>query len=685
MAGHLQFLLLGLGGGAVISVLAAGLVLTYRSSGVVNFAHAALGMWIAYTYLGLRRDGTLLLPVIGLPAEVALLPDGYRFSWATALALAMLAAAAYGLVVHALVFRPLRHAPALAKVVASLGLFLYLLAIADLRVGSQGAAVASPERLLPDGVVSLLGVDIPQDRLWLTAIVVAVSASLAALYHHSRFGLATRAAAESEKGAILLGYSPDRLAAVNWMLASMLAGAAVVLVAPIAGLSPTGTSLLIVPALAAALLGRFSSFLVTTLAGLGIGMVQSELVNLDAQIGWLPDVGLAQGVPFVVILVALVWRGQTLPGRGALSEGRFPRSPHPRRVGLWAALLGGAGVAGLVTLGSEWRQGIIVTTVTALVALSIVVLTGYVGQISLMPMALAGIAAFAMIKLTVDAHLPFPLAPLLAALVAVAVGLVAGVPAVRVRGMNLAIATLAAAVAIEELVLKWGWFTGGLEGAAVPEPTLAGVDLGIAATGADFPRPAFGILCIVVLVVAAVATANLRRGPTGLQWLAVRADERAAAAAGVDVTRAKLSAFAVSSFLAGLGGTLLAYRYDRLSVSSFVVFQSLALLAVTYLGGIASITGALLAGFLAQGGVLTAATGGGTSQAQFAVQGLALIVVAIVYPDGVSGAVHALVRRRRSTRAGPTGHRPATDRVATTVADPPPVGGPGGATPGPAR
>lgn len=646
MLDHLQYLLLGLGGGAVIAVLAAGLVLTYRSSGVVNFAHAALGTWIAYTYLALRRDGTLLLPVIGLPGELSLLPEGYRFSWATAGVITLALAAGYGLVVHTLVFRPLRRAPALAKVVASLGLFLYLLAVTDLRAGTQGAVVATPERLLPGRVVSVLGVELPEDRLWLVAIVVAVTAGLAALYHRSRFGLATRAAAESEKGAILLGYSPDRLAAVNWMLASMLAGAAVVLVAPVTGLSPTGTSLLIVPALAAALLGGFSSFLVTALAGIGIGMLQSELVNLHAELTWLPDVGLAQGLPFVVILVTLVWRGETMPGRGATTGGRFPVAPHPRRVGVWTVLLAGAGVVGLLTLGSSWRQGIIVTAVTALVALSIVVLTGYVGQISLMPLALAGVAAFTMIKLTTDVGLPFPLAPLLAAVVAMAVGLVAGAPAVRVRGMNLAIATLAAAVAIEELVLKWDWFTGGLAGAAVPPPSLAGLDLGIAATGAGFPRPAFGILCIVVLAAAVAVVANLRRGPTGLQWLAVRSDERAAAAAGVDVTRAKLSAFAVSSFLAGLGGTLLAYQYDQLSVNSFVVFQSLALLAVTYLGGIASISGALVAGVLAQGGVLTAALGGEPSQTQFALQGLALIAVAVLYPDGASGAVQTLLRRR---------------------------------------
>jgi branched-chain amino acid transport system permease protein len=651
---HLQYLLLGLGGGAVVAALALGLLLAYRASGVVNFAHAAVGMWIAYTYLALRRDGDLLLPVIGLPDRVTLLPEGYRFSWATALVIAMVLAALYGLVIHALVFRPLRHAPSLAKVVASLGLFLYLLAVGELRTEGRGAALTRTESLLPDGVVEVAGLDIPQDRIWLTVLVVAVTAALAALYHLSRFGLASRAAAENEKGAVLLGHSPDRLAAVNWMLATMLAGAAVILIAPIAGLDPSATSLLIVPALAAALLGGFRSFVATAAAGLAIGMVQSELLNLRTEWTWLPDLGFQQGLPLLIIVLTLVWRGEPLPTRSTLRTGHFPRSPSPRHAGWWAAGLGAAAVVGLLTLGSDWRQAIIVTSVFAVIALSIVVLTGYVGQISLMPMALAGVSAFAMIKLSTSADVPFPLAPLLAAALAVPVGLVAGIPAVRVRGMNLAIATLAAAVAVEELVLKWGWFTGGLEGTDVPAPRLLGVDLGISGTGADFPRPAFGILCVIVLAVAAVGVANLRRGSTGLRWLAVRANERAAAAAGVDVARTKLGAFATSSFLAGIGGSLLAYQYDTLSVSSFLVFQSLALLAVTYLGGIAALGGALVAGVMTDGGLLSVAVGRGGGEAQFAVNGLLLIVVAILYPEGITGALYRLGERvRRGGRRPP--------------------------------
>jgi ABC-type branched-subunit amino acid transport system permease subunit len=655
---HLQYLHLGMGSGAVIAALALGILLTYRASGVVNFAHAGMGMFLAYTYGALRQSGELLVPILGPWSRIKLVPGtcvadagyascAYRFSTGTAFAITMALGALYGLVIYLLAFRPLRTAPTLAKCVASLGLFLYLLAIANLRIGSQGAALSLPESLLPSSVVTFLGVDIEQDRLWLALVVVVTTAVLAVIYHRTRFGLATRAAAESEKGAVLIGISPDRVAAVNWMLGTMLAGAAVILFAPITSINPTTTSLMFVPALAAALLGRFKSFSVTTAAGLAIGMVQSEIANIHADVSWLPRVNLQEGLPFLIIIATMAIRGESLPTRGTLGHGHFPRAPRPQHVAAWTAAFCVLGTVGLFTLDSSWRGAIIVSTTTAVIALSVVVLTGYVGQISLMPMALAGLSAFSMVKLTTGWHVPFPLAPIIAALIAVAIGLLAGIPAVRVRGMNLAIATLAAAVAIEELVLKWDWLTGGGAGSTVEPPSLFGYDLGVSATGSANNRPAFGMLCIVVLALTAAAVANLRRGITGLHWLGVRANERASASAGTDVARTKLMAFAVSSFIAGIGGSLYAYGHPNLSADSFKVFQSLALLAIVYLGGIASIAGALIAGLLADGGIASAGQTG--SQVQFAISGLALIAIAVLYPDGLSGGLYSLrdrVRRR---------------------------------------
>jgi branched-chain amino acid transport system permease protein len=209
---------------------------------------------------------------------------------------------------------------------------------------------------------------------------------------------------------------------------------------------------------------------------------------------------------------------------------------------------------------------------------------------------------------------------------------------VRVRGMTLAVATLGAAVAIEALVFNASSFNG-ITG--VPRPRLFGIDLGFLASGDANFRAAFGIMALIVLAVSMLAVANLRRSPTGLRWLAVRSNERAAAAAGINVTSTKLLAFAVSSLLAGLGGTLLAYELPALSSQQFLVIGALAILALCYLGGIATLSGALIAGVLASGGIVTQLQGGATGDAssyQYAVSGLLLIGVAILYPDGVSSA-----------------------------------------------
>lgn len=631
--------------------LALGLVLTHRSSGVVNFAHAAMGMYVAFAFFEFRETGDWVIPIIGLPDRVHLLA---RPTLASALAFALIVAVVLGLVVYLLVFRPLRQAPALARVVASLGLLLYIQEIVRLRFPVSGASVVTHRPVLGEDPVRLFGTSVTQNRLLLTGLVIAVAVVLGAVFRLTRFGLATRAAAGNEKGALLLGISPDRLASVCWAVASVLAGMAVILIEPIAGLSATTTTLLVIPALAAALLGGLESFAVTTAAGLAIGMVQSLILGWSVRPdtnwipSWIPTTGLQQMVPVVIIIGVLIWRGDALPDRAAIAGRRLPPSPEPRHVTAWTVVLVGLVSVGLTTLGSGYRQALIVSMVFALLTLSVVVLTGFSGQISLAQLAFAGVAGFASIRLT-EHHVPFPIALVLAALLATVIGVIVGYPATRVRGMSLAIATLAMAVAIEGLVLASPPLSHGSAGSSAPRPYLFGIDLGIGATGTANFRPAFGFVCLAVLTLASLGVINLRRNRTGLRWLAVRANERAAAAAGIDVTRAKLGAFAFSSFLAGLCGVLMAFSVTTLSPTSFLVIGSLVAVALTYLAGVSSTGGALLAGALAQAGIYTAfmnrLTGGNANTYVFAVSGLALIVTAITAPEGITGLARKGVAR----------------------------------------
>ena len=638
MTDHFTYLLLGIGGGSVIAALAIGVVITHRASNVINLGHAAIGMYVAFAYYELRRSGELVLPILGLPGRVRLVDQP---TVATALIISLVVAAAVGAAVFLLIFRPLRSAPPLARVVASLGLMVYLIGVVDLRFEGPSATSLRLVGPLSPRLVDGLGLRVPADRYLMALGTLGVIAILWAVDRWTRFGLATRAAAENERGAVLLGLSPTSIGLVNWILAAVLAGLALIAAAPLAGLDPGGTSLLIVPALGAALVGAFRSIVVAGLAGLAIGMAQSEILNLQASSEWLPDVGLQQGIPFLIVVVALVLLGRRLPDRATVVSTRLPLAPEPRRTMAVTAVVAGLGVVGLLVLDSSYRLGIIVSAIATIVALSVIVLTGLVGQISLATFALAGTAGFSMVRVGASLGWGFPLAPMVGIAVAVGVGLLAGLPAVRVRGLTLAVTTLAASIAIEQLLFRWSWFTGADEGARVSEPSLFGINLGISAPGDAYPRVAFGILTLVAMMGAMAMVVNLRQGATGRRWLAVRANERAAEAAGIPVAQVKLGATAVAAALAGLAGVLLAYEQQVVSGSSYGALASLVAVAIAYLAGIAIPAAALVAGVLASGGLLTVvldAINDGSSKYQFAVNGLLLMVVAVRFPAGLVGA-----------------------------------------------
>lgn len=637
MQQYVTFLLLGLGAGAIYGALGLGIVLAYRGSGVINFAHGAMAGFIAFVYAELRKTGDLVFPVIGLPARFHVADDvGLR----PAIAISMVVAVALGVAVHLFVFRPLRHAPPLARVVASVGLMIVLQAIIVLRFGTENRNVTA---ILPAEAVDIFGLTLPRDRLYLALFVVLVAVVLWAVYRFTTFGIATRAAAENEKGASLLGYSPERLAVLNWIIAAVLAGIAGILIAPISSLNPLNYSLFVVPALGAALVGRFSSFGVTVAAGLAIGMMQSEVTKLTAEFEWFPKVGVREGLPFLIIIATMFLLGKSLPTRGSLSEGRQPLALAPRRLWVVVPVSVAGAVVLLNVLQGGYRFALIVSMIGAVIALSLVVLTGFVGQISLAQMAFAGAAGFSLSRFAVRYDIPFPLAPLLAAGVAVVLGVLVGLPALRVRGVNLAVITLAGGVAIEEFFFKNPEYTGGFSGTPIPEARILGIDFG---RGGDI---SFGLFVLTVLTLLGLGVTNLRRSTTGQRMLAVRVNERAAAAAGVNVARTKLLAFAISAFIAGIGGTLIAYQRGQVSFESFGVFVSLSYLALAYLGGIATVSGAMVAGALASGGLVFVALDRwiGFGKYELLVSGVGLILTAILNPEGIAGGVRLMIGNLR--------------------------------------
>ena len=527
---HLIFLLLGLANGAVFAALAMALVVTYRSSGVLNFATGTIALYGAYTYAFLRHGQLLVLipnPFTGTTVDL-----GTNFGFWPATLMTLVISSLFGLLLYVLVFRPLRTAPAVAPAVASIGVMVVLTGLMSQRLGTTPVSV---DAILPTKIWVLGSVRISSDRVWFAVTILAIAFVIAAAFRFTRFGLHTRAAAATEKGALVSGIAPDRVAALNWMISAAVAAIAGILIAPIVPLVPISYTLFIVPALAAAVLGRFQYLIPAVVGGLAIGMLQSEVTYLHSLYSWLPSSGLSELVPLVLILLVLVVRAKPLPSRGVILQRTLGRAPRPQRILMPTALGTAAGALALIVLTHNWRSAMVTSLIFAMICLSLVVVTGYAGQVSLAQLTLAGVAGFLLGTITTEWGVPFPIAPILAALGATVVGVVVGLPAIRVRGLFVAVVTLAMAYAIEAV-----WFHNSdyvpAEGKNITGPTLFGLDLR-ARVGTDYPRLSFCLLVLVVLVIVALGVAKLRTSRLGSAMLAVRANERSAAGAGINVVR----------------------------------------------------------------------------------------------------------------------------------------------------
>ncbi|WP_241384773.1 branched-chain amino acid ABC transporter permease/ATP-binding protein [Rhodococcus sp. CH91] len=631
MTDHLAYLVLGLGNGAVYAAIGLALVMTFKSSGVVNFATGAVALYTAYTY-ALLRTGELMVPIPGLPRTVDL---GGPLGVVPAIALSLVIAALLGVLFYALIFRPLRHAPVIAKAVASIGLMIVLQALIALRAGTEIVAV---EPIFALDSITIGSRPAPTDRIWLAVTIVVIALVATLVFRFTRFGIATEAAAESEKGAYLTGLSPDRIAFGNWALSSVVAGLGGILIAPIVALNPVAYSMFIVPALAATLVGNFRSIWVTVVAGIAIGSLQAETTNLQAVFDWFPRAGTAEAIPLLLILVFLVFKGRPLPDRGSIVRQRLGHAPRPERIVVPALLAVAVAVVALVFTGGSYRAAIITSIIFAVIALSQVVVTGYTGQVSLAQLTLAGVGAYSISVLNTHLGIPFPFAPLIGALFAMVIGIVIGLPALRVRGLPLTVVTLALAVFLEAFWFRNPQLNGGVAGAPVDTPRIFGIDLGIGA-GEGYPRLAFALMCLAVLAAAALGVVRLRRSRLGTDMLAVRANERSAAASGINVPRTKLTAFAIGSFLAGLAGSLMAYQQTLATPEPFTVFLGITLFAIMYIAGITSVTGAVLAGIIAPGGLLFLLADRFLHIGDYyaVISGILLIVTIMANPDGIAG------------------------------------------------
>ncbi len=369
---------------------------------------------------------------------------------------------------------------------------------------------------------------------------------------------------------------------------------------------------------------------------------------------WLPQKGLSDAVPFIVIIAVMALRSRSVLARGGEVAQSNPSVGRPSSTLLTA---GGCFVAGLILLlllNNVLRFAFISSLTVTCVALSVVVLTGYVGQVSLAQMSLAGIGGFMLGHISHGWGLGFPFALILAGLCAVPVGLVIGLPALRLRGVNLAVVTLGFAAAMDALIFSSAGFAGGTAGLPIKAPHLLGLNLAINA-GHSTNRVAFGVMVLVVVILLGLLVARLRRGPAGRMLLAIRSNERAAGSVGINVAQGKLMAFGLAAFIAGIGGALTGYSQGELTADSFAAFTSISLLAIVFVAGVGRIAGAVVAGimFSAAGLFVTFLDIHlSVGKYQAIVAGLALVLTAVQNPDGLTststgkGPAVALVKLR---------------------------------------
>ncbi|MET1003143.1 MAG: branched-chain amino acid ABC transporter permease/ATP-binding protein, partial [Acidimicrobiia bacterium] len=524
---------------------------------------------------------------------------------------------------------------------------------------------------------------ITADRLWIIAIAIAVTVACSATFRWTRFGAATEAVAENPLAASALGLSPDRIAAVNWALGSALAAFAGVLIAPILFLSIDALGYTVLRGLAAALVGRFRSFWLTLAGAFGIGVVESLLGTYIDHRGIFKPVtdrdgllfgeftasSVSRSVAFLIIVVVLAIGGTALPLRHEILD-RLPALGSGSIRWPMVALATGVTAAVALTVPDDWATALVISLSFAIICLSIVLVTGYVGQVSLAQFALAGFGAWISGRLAADHGLPFLVVTLVAVAAAIPVGALLALPALRTRGVSLAVLTLGVSVMAYELVFSNGALVGGFLGTRVEPPTVFGWSV-----DAQTHPGRYAIVVLVALTGASLVVANIRRGRIGRRLIAVRGNERAAAALGINVASAKLYAFAVGAAIAALGGTMLAFRQPTINYATFAPFLSIAIVVYAVIGGVGFITGAFFAAPFAAGGLgaKTFDAIGFSSNTLNLFAGALLLVTLMANPNGIAYANDRAVRRFRHRVRPKARSRPAIPVANDDVESRPPA------------
>jgi branched-chain amino acid transport system permease protein len=521
--------------------------------------------------------------------------------------------------------RSFRGAPPGTTLTVTIALTILLIGVVQYTVQSEGEA-QTPTRLFGEHRVSILGASVPWDDVLFFAVAVGVAAGLRYLLKATRLGVAMRAVVDNPELAALTGAPPIAIARASWILGSVLAALAGVLYSPTAGkLDAVNLTFFVLAAYGAAVFGRLKSLVLTFAGAITLGLVQGYApISFPSSEIWNH---LQVAVPGVFLFLVLL----ALP-EAKLSVGRIVARDTPPVPGLPATLVRAAifvpAVALLASVAGDNLLDLTRALVYATLILSLVLLTGYSGQISLAQYVFFGLGAFAMGKVAGGDSL---LGMGAAAAIAVPLGVVVALPALRLQGLYLALVTFALAQ-VSAAVIFQDTRVYGLGGVTVGRLKVGGIDF---ASG-----EAFAVLCGIVFALVAVGVLALRRGSFGRRLAAMRDSQAACATLGMDVRRTKLAVFALSSAIAGLAGALQGGLGFTVSQLDFEPLFNVLLFLFAFVGGITTVTGALL------GGLLFAALPLVQSEAE-EYSGLVFAIIAVTalalgkQPNGLAGLLYS--------------------------------------------
>lgn len=608
MSSLLSFTILGLFTGAAYAIAASGLVLTYTTTRVFNIAHGAFGMVMAFTFWDFSQRQ-------GLPM------------WLSLFLVLGVVAPGLGWLIQRYVTRGLGEGPVSVALVVTVGLFVGCIGLAQ-QIWPPDARTVPP--FMPASGVQVGGTYVTAHQIITIVLSAVVALLLYLLLNRTRTGTAMRASVDNPELLKLFGGKPELVASLSWAIGTSLAALAGILLVPIIGLDYYALTLLVINAYAAAMLGRLKSLPLTFVGAMGLGILQSFAV------AYLPTEGALAGIRAVVPalflfgIIVLMPQAQLRVGqvKGIVS------APLPSTA---KAVSWGAGLVGftlLLVVGLSTANLLLVGTAAtyAMVMLSLVLLTGYGGHVSLAQFTFAGVGALAYAKL----EEPNLYGLFLSALIAAGVGALVALPVLRLTGLYLALSTLAFGVLMDKMIFQAD-YAFGFNG------TLQAERLSILGTTID-STGAYVVVMVVFFVLMGLALLLLRRGALGRLLIAMRDSPQACGTLGLDMRWFRVGLFGASAGMAGLAGGLFAGLRGTIGAADFQFFNSLPLLLLAVVFGVTSVTGAALGGIGLMLLPVLQSSNPGAAGAIFAVIGFGAVALGRD-PNGLANLLFGLGRR----------------------------------------